>query len=326
MLGAAMSDTILESPITQEYASVSEMPKLLSKEEIKYFSQVNGWKFASAIATDVLIIVLTVWLSERYWNPLLYFCAVVIMGSRLHALAVLMHDAAHYRAFSNRRVNDTVGELLAWPVTLTLQGYRNSHISHHRDLNTEKDLEWVRKLGKKEFIFPMSGRDMLLILFQFASGIKAYGELMDAQKTESSVYVSPQLRMVRRICFLTLLGAAFYFGFWKQLVLYWVIPLFTSLLLFAYVRSVADHFCVEYTHALNQTRTVLCSFWERFIFAPHGINYHIEHHIYPSVPFYRLAELHKHLMTKEAYIRHAHVTKGYGELLKECLPHTPVIL
>ncbi len=271
------------------------------------------------MALEAVTLALTVWVCEAYWSFPLYVLAVIIIGSRLHALAILMHDAAHFRACRNRKVNDIVGELLAWPVTMTMQGYRNSHYSHHRELNTEKDLEWLRKMGQDEFKFPKTGLEIICVLVQFATGIKAYQELRDVRKVEGAVYVSPRLKRVRMACFAALVAASVYFTFWKGLLLYWVVPLFTSLLFFAYVRSVADHFCIEYSHPLNQTRTVVGPFWEMHLFAPHGINYHIEHHIFPGVPCHRLAELHRHLMTKETYVRHAHVTRGYGKLLKECM-------
>jgi fatty acid desaturase len=33
----------------------------------------------------------------------------------------------------------------------------------------------------------------------------------------------------------------------------------------------------------------------RWILFPHAMNYHVEHHLYPSVPHYRLAECHRKL-------------------------------
>ena len=31
---------------------------------------------------------------------------------------------------------------------------------------------------------------------------------------------------------------------------------------------------------------------------PHSVNYHLEHHLYPAVPHYRLAELHALLLER----------------------------
>ena len=50
-----------------------------------------------------------------------------------------MHDAAHYRAYASRSLNDFVGELLALPTSASMAGYRNTHFAHHRELNSAND-------------------------------------------------------------------------------------------------------------------------------------------------------------------------------------------
>jgi fatty acid desaturase len=118
-------------------------------------------------------------------------------------------------------------------------------------------------------------------------------------------------------------GAIFlmwYFGVLTQFFLYWVVPFMTFFFLLMYIRAVAEHFCdMDYSTIETGTRTVIPLFWERPFFSPHNVNYHIEHHIYPSVPFYRLPKLHKKLMENKSYVSQAHITYGYTTgLLREC--------
>jgi fatty acid desaturase len=76
---------------------------------------------------------------------------------------------------------------------------------------------------------------------------------------------------------------------------------------------VAEHFgSMDYSEELGSTRTVIPFFWERAIFAPHNVNFHLEHHLYPSVPFYNLPALHHVAMRNPAFAQHAHLTKGYS--------------
>jgi fatty acid desaturase len=91
--------------------------------------------------------------------------------------------------------------------------------------------------------------------------------------------------------------------------------------MFVYVRGVAEHFgSMEYDEELGSTRTVNPYFWERWFFGPHNINYHLEHHLFPGVPFYNLPKLHAVLMSDGAYRSKAHVTRGYSTgLVRECL-------
>jgi fatty acid desaturase len=212
-----------------------------------------------------------------------------------------------------------IGELLALPTGITMQGYRNTHFAHHRETNTENDPDWIRKLGAREFSFPKSRTEILLLLCQFAFGFQFFSQLKKIKGMKNINDISAKLRIARAILLLYVFALSIYVGFWKGLILYWLIPLATSFMLFLYIRSVAEHFAVEYEHVLNQTRTVIAPYWERWLFAPHGVNYHLEHHLYPSVPFFRLPELHRHLMTKEEFARSAHVTHGYTTgLFREC--------
>ena len=68
---------------------------------------------------------------------MLYVFAVAFIGSRQHALLVLMHDGVHYRLLRNRRLNDWMSEvILAWPHLVTARQYRKNHFAHHKYLNT----------------------------------------------------------------------------------------------------------------------------------------------------------------------------------------------
>ena len=79
-----------------------------------------------------------------------------------------------------------------------------------------------------------------------------------------------------------------------------------------YIRSIAEHYGgLEYDHLLTESRTALPAWWEKWFLSPHNINYHIEHHLYPSVPCHRLPELHDLLMRDPLFKEKAHITNGY---------------
>jgi fatty acid desaturase len=45
--------------------------------------------------------------------------------------------------------------------------------------------------------------------------------------------------------------------------------------------------------------------------------YHIEHHLYPSVPVFRLRKLHHTLLQNPEYAARARVAHGYPALFRE---------
>ena len=82
--------------------------------------------------------------------------------------------------------------------------------------------------------------------------------------------------------------------------------------MFQYIRSVAEHFGeLAYEDDLSASRTVKPALLERFFIAPHQVGYHLEHHLYPGVPFYHLPKLHQLLMKQKKYQEKAHITNGY---------------
>ena len=58
---------------------------------------------------------------------------------------------------------------------------------------------------------------------------------------------------------------------------------------------------------------------DRLPVVPRYIHYHIEHHWYPSVPFYNLPALHAHLLAQPEFRQHAVVTTSVLASLRQCL-------
>jgi fatty acid desaturase len=102
-------------------------------------------------------------------------------------------------------------------------------------------------------------------------------------------------------------------------ILLWMVPGFTLLNLVNRMRATAEHIGAIGTHELNATRTVVPNLLERLTIAPMGVSYHLEHHLFPSVPGPRLAELHRLLMQDDDYRARALVTYSYTGVLRELM-------
>jgi fatty acid desaturase len=303
---------------------VREIPRLLTKEEIRDLSRIDSVKFTAAALLEFGLIAAAVWISETWWNPVVYVLAVIVVGSRINGLGALMHDAAHYRGYANRELNDFVGELLALPTSSSMAGYRNTHFAHHRELNSDNDPDWQRNLGLVEYEFPAPPRRMLMYIAQYLSGLKTATAVFGFHKNKETRDIPAAVARARLCFFAGLLLASIAFGFWKLLLLYWIVPLLTVFLAIRYIRSVAEHYAVEHENVLNESRTVLAPFWQLWLIAPWGLNYHLEHHLFPGVPCFRLGELHRLLMMRDPYPRIAHITHGYfSGLLRDCASTPP---
>jgi len=98
----------------------TNIPVKLTKEELTELSTVKPWLACIHVGAEWALIAATIYLCQRFWHPMLYVFAVAFIGSRQHALLVLMHDGVHYRLLRNRWLNDWMSEVvLAWPHLVT---------------------------------------------------------------------------------------------------------------------------------------------------------------------------------------------------------------
>ena len=121
----------------------------------------------------------------------------------------------------------------------------------------------------------------------------------------------PGLKAVRVALYAAVALLLTAYGGWLWFALLWIVPLVLVLPLVMRLRSIAEHFALPHTCVYDGSRTVIAGAVERFLLAPHGIKFHLEHHLGASVPFSRLQALHERFMANEAYRRQAHVNHGY---------------
>src|SRR5215470_13432385 len=197
-----------------------DVPRLLTKEEIRSLSDFDSGKALLAFAVEVLLMAAAIGLSDGTWlNPLTYLLAVVVIGTRILGLGGLMHEEAHYRVFRNRVLNDVVGELMAFPTTASMAGYRNSHFSHHRELNNHKDPDWTRNLLLDDYEFPMPQYLFLRKVLLHVTGLKTrqlLGSFHNNPETRDIPVLTTRLRLV---AFIGVFAAAIAFGFALELLL-----------------------------------------------------------------------------------------------------------
>lgn len=303
------------------------IPVKLSKEELTELSTVKPWLALMHIGAEWGLIVATIYLCQRFWHPMLYIFAVAFIGSRQHALLVLMHDGVHYRLLRNRWFNDWMSEVvLAWPHLVSARQYRKNHFGHHRYLNTPQDPDLKRRAGDPAWVFPQTVPNLAKMLFRDAAGLNAPAMLKLAASVAAADSVPAGFLVLRYGFYAAALGVIIYAGAFEGFALYWIVPMFTWLVLIMRIRSIAEHHAIEIDEpqtAYPRTRTTQATLLERIFLAPKNVNYHIEHHFFPSVPFYRLPELHALLMSKPGYREGAHVTRTYWGVLEESVGRTP---
>jgi len=113
--------------------------------------------------------------------------------------------------------------------------------------------------------------------------------------------------------------AAFYY------FLLWLVPIFTSFSFFMILRQIVQHGNGD-RGWLTNTRVFFCSPFINFAVFPLGQDYHLPHHLFASVPHYRLKELHAFLLECEEYREQCVVVKGYFLPHEKSPHHHPTVV
>ena len=296
----------------------TKISDILSRDEIKSFSERSDLWGAWAVVSTWGVLALTftslAWARELlpWWGfSLALIVGVVIIAGRQLCLGILQHDAAHGTLFKSKWCNDVLVDwLCARPIWNELRKYRPYHLTHHARTSSVDDPDLCLVAG-----LPTTRRSMMRKCLRDLSGITglkflAGRVLMDAGVLQwsltSDIRRLPQAgrrwwdyprTFFRNASGMLLTNGLLLAAFWisGQAWLYgvWVLAYITPFPLFIRIRSMAEHACLESgTDILRNTRTTQAGLIARACVAPIRVNFHIEHHLMASVPYFRLPKLH----------------------------------
>jgi len=285
--------------------------RALPKALVLELTRRSAWRATLAVAEDFAILALAIGAALYWWpNPLALAPAILIIGSRQHALFIIAHDSAHYLLFASRTLNDAVGRLCATIQGLSMCSYRVIHRMHHNNLYGELDpdtalhggyprgrMYLVRKL-LKDLTGQTAWKTYAYFLFA-APALNTATHKAIRPLDDTSERLRAEARSDRNwvIAFhLLALVAAAASGYLLQYLVLWVLPLVTVVQAILRLRAIAEHGATtDFSSPLTAARTNLGPAWLRWLLFPHDVNYHIEHHLYASVPMYNLPRLHEEM-------------------------------
>src|SRR5436853_1814838 len=107
----------------------------LAPELVRELTRRSAWRATGAVLADIAELVIAIGVAVAYWpNALVIIAAVIIIGSRQHALFVIAHESAHYLLYERRWLNEVVGRGCAMLQGLSMCTYRVIHRLHHNNL------------------------------------------------------------------------------------------------------------------------------------------------------------------------------------------------
>ncbi len=233
-----------------------------------------------------------------------------LQGIAVIFLFTLEHECTHRTPFANLALNEWVGRACGFLLLLPFEWFRYFHLAHHRWTNIaglDPELDGPKPHSLRQWITHVSG------LPYWIAECKLIAALVMGKGT-APYLPAPALPRIRREARIMLAGYALVVAsLFATPLLFWVWLLPAVLgqpVLRLYL--LAEHGdCPQVANMFENTRTTFTTALMRFL--AWNMPYHVEHHVYPAVPFHQLPALHgvikNHLqVTADGYVA---FTKDY---------------
>ncbi len=192
------------------------------------------------------------------------------------------HDATHNSLSLNKTLNDTLGQISTFVLSpiLSFRIMRFVHMQHHRFANDpHKDPDaWVSSGAPWSFPFRWALLDLSYPFFYLRNSV---------WKSRPKSELQSQLitMLVGIFTFIIIYQA----GFLMDALLLWIVPARIAIFFLALAFDFLPHYPHAASAAENQYQASNNRVGFEWLLTPFllGQNYHLVHHLYPTVPFYR---------------------------------------
>lgn len=238
-----------------------------------------------------------------------------VQGVLIVFLFTLEHEATHRTPFRSAWLNDWVGRVCGLLLVLPFEWFRAFHMAHHRWTNLpgkDPELAGPKPATRRAWVWHVSG------LPYWIAEVRLLARLVSGRVDDGFVAEGAKARVVaeaRGMAAVYLLAGLSLI--WTDLLLWiWLVPvLLGQPVLRLYL--LAEHGdCPEVANMFENTRTTFTTRAMRWL--AWNMPYHVEHHVWPTVPFHRLPALHG-MMREELKV----TAEGYAAFTRDYLARRP---
>jgi MocE subfamily Rieske [2Fe-2S] domain protein len=289
------TDLAIEKGLAEATWYASPVPKeklreLLQRRDGPAIRDTIIW-FGLLIASGVCGYLL--WQAGSWWAVVPFMIYGVIYGTTSDSR---WHESSHGTAFKTDWMNNALYEIASFMVMRESTVWRWSHTRHHSDtIIVGRDPEIAAPRPPDLWAIFLSFFNVKNIPLYFRNSLRhAAGRISAEEKTFIPESEYEQVFLRARICLLIyagVVGLAFYLGSLLPLLFVglpnfygaWLMPIYGYTQHAGLAENVLDH-------RLN-CRTVRMNLINRYLYW--NMNYHVEHHMFPLVPYHNLPQLHE---------------------------------
>jgi fatty acid desaturase len=254
-----------------------------------------------------------------WWAVPFFGCYGVLYGSSTDSR---WHECGHGTAFKTRWMNDAIYQLACFMIMREPTIWRWSHTRHHTDtiiVGRDPEIAAMRppallRLASNIFAISSSWSTLKRLVLHAGGRLDPEEETFVPESERGKVYLVARIWLAIHVAVLAL---ALGLGSWLPLMYVGVLPTMYGGWLAVYF-GVTQHAGLAdnvLDHRLN-SRTVYMNPVFRFLYL--NMNYHVEHHMFPMVPYHRLPELHE-VMKADLPKPYASTIEAYREIIPALL-------
>lgn len=300
----------------------AELGEAISREQMRALHRKLPARHFVIAARQFALLAIATWGLIRFENPLVWVGLACVQGFTIFNFSVLLHEVVHSVVFERKRpaAQRLLGFLYAIPSGISASQFTRWHLDHHAELGSDQDDP------KRHHLSPKVNKRWYKLLYCSPALFPIY---FRAARRESSTYTHALQRTIgweRRVSLAAHLSALallwYFFGSYAALRTS-IIPVFFIFPIAFTLNRLGQHYDIDPDDPAKWGTLMKGHwFWD---FAFLNSNYHLEHHYFPGVPFYRLPALQRALIP--FYERKGMRWQSYGRLVygwivENRAPHT----
>ena len=252
-------------------------------------------------------------------------CIIVgLIGTRMNALGVVVHEGSHGMLAKSRPLNDALTNWTAafWSIN-SVEEYRPTHRLHHRYIGTLQDPD------RFFYLVPAKRGALAKLMLQDLVGYTAFRRATTrlagtSQESDAapSLLFKPRLLVGKIVTQLVVLGQFVLFqGVLRGVLFYvvfWLVPIVCMYPMILRLKTIVEHYDarLHYPKVINWTaRTSAAGLLQNHVIGAR-MEYHFEHHVVPTVPYPGLKKLHHELDNRGLFDENGEFQSGgYAQFL-----------
>jgi fatty acid desaturase len=323
-----------EASASRERLWREELSQLVDADELRSLSQQSLSDSFLAIGVlwlEVAALLTVANLLPRFpvaWSIPLGILVVLLMGLRMNAFGVILHEGSHGFLAKSRTVNDRICNwgVAFWTIN-SVEEYRPTHRLHHRYLGQEQDPDRVF------YLVPARRGALTGLLLQDLFGVTAFRRATsrvsgtsEVSGAPASLLARPHLLVGKFVTQLIIVGQfVLVQGVPRGLLFYvvfWLVPIVCMYPMILRLKTITEHFdpALRRANTINWIARTSSASWLQNHLVGARMEFHFEHHVLPTIPYRGLKALHRQLSRSDLFERHTEViSHGYVQFLSRAV-------